>query len=543
MSRPRSCQNIKCPDCGGAVRKNGRRKGTTIARYVCLNEGDDAQCNRRFTDNTMFESRKDKKKVIPPPVTKEALDTEADVFIFTWAQNDTPVMRGFWNALTALQNYRDADLNVILGRYRNPTAIKANLSMSHQVWCKDVMPYMWNQRADICEGLQILGDIMVRPTAVRPLTGFESITGGIQSAILGHPKLAMQVIPTPQSELPKVLLTTGACTLKNYSDSKAGKKGEFHHTYGATIVEVAKDGTYFMRSINATKDGSFIDMDMEFHADGTVTPAGPAKAISMGDWHSGFTDPNVIKATFEGEDSMVAVLKPGIIIWDDLIDFYGRNHHHMLDPFIGAGKAAENGHNWNDMRAEVEFACAEVNDYTAIAEMLTGAPVQSVLKADNHGEAFSRYIRERNWKNDPQNAEFYLETALRMMKSTRMTKTGVQYTPALNVWLKELCPNAIILNRRDSYMVGDIECAYHGDIGPNGARGNIRSFAKIGVKTIINHAHTPGIEDGCYQGGTSTYTVLEYTKGPSSWMQVHTVIYANGKRALFTIVGPNWRHV
>ncbi len=71
----------------------------------------------------------------------------------------------------------------------------------------------------------------------------------------------------------------------------------------------------------------------------------------------------------------------------------------------------------------------------------------------------------------------------------------------------------------------------------------VRSFAEIGVKTIIKHGQSPGIEDGCYQGGTSTYTVLEYTKGPSSWMNTHTVIYANGKRALFTIVGPNWRHV
>jgi len=521
---------------------------------VCLNEGDDLQCKRRFTDNTMFKTREDKKKVIPPPVTKKALSKKADVFLFTWAQNDTPVMRGFWNALNALREYRSADLNVILGRYRNPTAIKGVLSKDEQTWTPDVIEYMWDKRADICGGLQILGDIMVRPTAVRPLTGFESITGGIQSAILGHPKLAMTVIPTPQGDRPKTLLTTGACTVANYSDSKAGKKGEFHHTYGATIVEVAKDGSYFMRSINATKDGSFIDMDMEFHADGTVTPAGRAKAISLGDWHSGFTDPNVIEATFgavkgknvsrENRDgSMVAVLKPEIIFWDDLTDFYGRNHHHMLDPFVGAGKADGGDHNWDDMRAEIRTACEEVNYYTGIAELVTGTPVQSVIKADNHGEAFTRYIRERNWKSDPRNAEFYLETALRMMKRTEMTKIGVQYPAALKVWLEEFCPEAIILDRHSSFMVGDIECAFHGDIGLNGARGSIRGFAKIGVKTIIGHGHSPGIENGCYQNGTSTYTTLDYTRGPSSWMQTHTVIYANNKRALFTIVGPNWRHV
>jgi hypothetical protein len=62
------------------------------------------------------------------------------------------------------------------------------------------------------------------------------------------------------------------------------------------------------------------------------------------------------------------------------------------------------------------------------------------------------------------------------------------------------------------------------------------AFSKIGVKTIIQHAHTPGIVDGCYQGGTSTYLELEYNRGPSSWAQTHCVIYANGKRALYTII-------
>jgi len=551
MSRPRSCTDVQCPDCGGPVRKNGRRKGTDIARYNCVNEGDDADCNRRFTDNTMFLSRKDKKKVAQPPVTKDALSTETDVFIFTWAQNDTKVMKGFWKALNALREYRDADLNVILGRYRNPTAIRALQTRETAKWAKAVRPYQWNKRANVCKGLQVLGDINVRPTAVTPLTGFESITGSVNSAILGHPKLCMEVVPVPQGIRPKTLLTTGACTVANYSDSKAGKKGEFHHTYGATIVEVAKDGSYFMRSINATKDGSFIDMDMQFNTDGTVEPAGRALAISLGDWHSGFTDPNVISATFGAVmgsenvnkiryDSMVAVLKPKVILWDDLIDFYGRNHHHLLDPFIAAGKAGDK--KWDDLRAEVKGACEEVNYYTELAEVAIGEEVTSVLKADNHGDAFTRYIRERNWKTDPPNSAFYLETASRMMNSTHMTKIGVQYKQALAVWQEEWCPNAVILDRRSTYMVGDIECAYHGDIGPNGSRGNLKAFAKIGVKVIINHSHTPGIFNGAYQGGTSTYTVLDYTKGASSWQNAHTVVYANGKRAIYVIIGDQWRH-
>ena len=509
MSRPRSI-TIPCPDCGGPVRSQGKRRGTDIKRYVCLNEGDDKECNRRFTDNTMAVKRKDAHKNPPVTPTKEALATDTDVYIFTWSQNATPVHPGFWRALIALQNHRDADLNVIQGRYLNRTGMvdRAHSKFADLWWVE------------------------------------ETITRGM-SGILGHPKLAMKVIATPEGMPPKQLLTTGACTIANYTDSKAGMKGMHHHTLGATIVEVAPDGTFFMRQINATTDGSFIDKATQYNNDGTYEPAGRALAISLGDWHSGMTNPDVIAATFGIEDSdgsMVAVLKPKELFWDDLIDFYGRNHHHQFDPFIGIGKSDGGAHAWNDMRLEIEGALWEVDNYTKVAIEAAGGHVQSIVKADNHGEAFTRYMRERNWKNDPVNAEFYLETALKITQQTKMTKIGVQYPEALAVWGKELCPDAIFLTRHDRYAVADIECSFHGDIGPNGARGSINAFSKIGVKVIIGHTHTPGIENGAYQNGTSTYIPLGYTKGPSSWMNSHTVIYANGKRALITMVGNRWHH-
>ena len=35
----------------------------------------------------------------------------------------------------------------------------------------------------------------------------------------------------------KIMTTTGACTLANYTSSRAGAGGEFHHCYGVLIVE------------------------------------------------------------------------------------------------------------------------------------------------------------------------------------------------------------------------------------------------------------------------------------------------------------------
>ena len=81
----------------------------------------------------------------------------------------------------------------------------------------------------------------------------------------------------------------------------------------------------------------------------------------------------------------------------------------------------------------------------------------------------------------------------------------------------------------------------HGDKGPNGARGSRMNLRRIGVKSIIGHTHSCGIEEGCYQVGTSTALNLEYTSGPSSWLNTHCVVYASGKRSLINIIEGEWR--
>ena len=97
------------------------------------------------------------------------------------------------------------------------------------------------------------------------------------------------------------------------------------------------------------------------------------------------------------------------------------------------------------------------------------------------------------------------------------------------------------LERDESLVLGSVELSLHGDKGPNGARGSRSNLKRIGVKTIIGHSHSPGIDGGCYQTGTSTPLRLDYNKGPSSWLNCHCVLYANGKRSLLPIIDGEWR--
>lgn len=558
-----------CPDCGGPSRRNGKREGSNSERYQCKGVVPDTLCAtkpRRFTDKTKNTPRKGSGKLPkrPPVEVREELK-DTHVFIITYGQNATPVHEGFWAALNACVEHRNADLLVKQGRYRNPTTRKegrGQLQDSEPVgraidpdagkydpnddewWDERLLPYLWNKRKDLIPGkLTFLGKTNITPTAARPLSGMDSITGGA-SGIIAHPHLELRTIATPHQALPKTMATTGACTVKNYSESKTGEKGEFHHTIGARIVEI-RGNDFFTREINACEDGSFIDLIWEYRPDGTVRPAPPAEALSMGDWHSGFTCDKVIGATFTNEDNMFRVLRPKRLFWGDLLDQYGRNHHHRDDPFIAIAKERDTEFNRGDLMQEVRFACEEVNKYTEIASRQAGHRVESIIKCSNHDEALTRWVKEGDWKKDPENAEFYLETALRMARETSMSKGGHNYPQALHVWARELCPQAVLLDRSGpgaSYMVMEIECGMHGDVGPNGARGSAMNISKIGVKTIIEHSHTPHIVDGCYQSGTSTVLDLRYNRGPSSWMNTHTVVYGNGKRALLTVIEGQWHH-
>ena len=503
-----------CPKCsGGFLQKDGTviRAAGRKQQYLCR------ECHSK-TCNPMEDSS--------DTVKMKTSITKAKRYIITSAQNATPVHKKFWASIERYAKYNNAEIIVIPLRYKNPTSQWTEESKEHEWWDSKVLPYLFNGRQDI-GSIRVLGDIKVLPTAVTPLTGLDTISGEM-SGIVGHPKIQLTTIATPHHSRPKIMTTTGACTAKNYTDSKAGKKGEFHHSFGACVVEV-RGKTFHLRQINACDDGSFIDLDREYTAIGTKK-APRAEALVMGDTHVDFVDPAVVKATF-GEGGIVETLKPKRLVYHDLLDFYSRNHHHALDPFVAIAKQQSGRDN---VRDEVERAIAFVVQHQP-------PKTESVLVASNHNDALSRWLNEADWKKDSVNAEFYLETALAVCRSVKSTPHGSSRVHPFVYWCDKIAGNSIkSLGRDESYNVKGIELSLHGDKGSNGARGSAFGISKIGIKTIIGHSHSPNIRDGCYQTGTSTYLRLEYNSGPSGWLQSHVAIYGNGKRVLLNVIDGRW---
>lgn len=440
--------------------------------------------------------------------------TKPATYIVSWAQNATPVHGLF---LKALKHY-PGQLIVLAGRYKNPTSVWTKENEDDQWYAPELVQYLTEERRQLCPNLCLYGDVHVLPTAARPLSSFEVFCGG-NSAIFGHPKRALEVVPTA-TRMPRLLVTTGACTIANYTDSKAGKKGEAHHVLGALVVEVEADGTYHLRHVSAERDGSFIDLSTRYTAEG-AEPAPPALALTLGDVHVGQDDPAVIAATRQ----LVKQTQPKHLVLHDVLDFRSRNHHDKrlvqhLD------KLATRTH---IVRDEVGTAANALHDFAA-----WGKHTVWVIRS-NHDEALDRWLEECEPHKDPENAPYYFALWNRMCEYH--AKHGSWPNPfALEARRLGVSRRVRFLGRDQDVRIKGVSYGFHGDKGINGSRGTPHAYAKLGVKTVTGHTHTPRIVDGNYTAGVTARLDHGYNLLPSSWLNAHVLQYANGKRAMIVIV-------
>lgn len=457
--------------------------------------------------------------------------------VITSAQNATKVFRPFWKALRVYCEHNNAELIVIPYRYRNPTSFWSQSSKDQDWWDPIVCPYIKEDYVQLTDSLQLFGPVKTQPTASNPLSGYDTVSG-CDSAIFGHPKIQLTTIPTPSKTLPKIIATTGACTVENYTPTKAGFKGYFHHSIAAMIVEI-DENEFHLRHVHADENtGAFYDLD-KYYTSTKVKENQTIAGLVTGDTHAEFIDEAVKAATYTGEDSICNVLRPKQVVLHDLQDFYARNHHHRGDPFSLYSK-----HKFG--RNSVEEGLQASADFL---DNIIPKGITRVIVKSNHDEAFDRWLKEHEAGSDPENDKFYHYMMYHTYKSIKRTETGYSRMDPFKFWclnpdeypgLRNV-QDTLFLERDRSHTIERIEVGYHGDKGPNGGRGSAKSFSKIGPKTVIGHSHSPCIYEGVYQVGLSAMRHLEYVSGPSSWLQTHCIIYPDGKRTLINIINGKWR--
>jgi len=469
-------------------------------------------------------------KIDPPGAAPSKRIPKAKRYIVTYAQNATPVFEPF---LQSLKNYAvkiNARVVVIAGRYQNPTSVYSERMANDDWWDPSLDPYIYLGEHEINSGLAVFGDTSIQPTAVRPLSGFETHVRN-RSGIFGHPKQELVVIPTASREWPRILMSTGAVTVPNYTQSKAGKKGERSHTIGAAIIEV-DGGEFWLRHVTSDEQGCFQDLDSYCSPVG-VEPGPPIEALVCGDIHFDSINRAVDEATFSGDGSIVNTMRPRHIVYHDILSMSARPKYDGKK-LTTRYKAHVTGK--ESVRNEVLRVLDGLLCRTP--EWSTGHVVQS-----NHDKHLMHWLETADVKCDPENAVFYHETWLELLRGFNPASKDNWPLP-LEVWAKKMLGDEQplhFLHRDERLRIAGHECDFHGDGGPNGTRGTIGQFAKFGAKTVIGHSHTPGIRDGCMQVGVTGALDQHYNDRPSTWMHAHGILYNSGARTLVFFVGKKWR--
>ena len=491
-----------------------------------------------------------KERPVPEPAARPVADG-VQRFILTSAQDSTMIHEEF---LGNLEAYRDWFINlgspceIMIAGFTYNKSLFEDHTKRDPLWPARIKPYMVWERIRFADKVDFCAEMNTRPTAENPLSGFETYTKH-RWGIFPHPKVQLKSIPTMRDDPAKIIMSTGAVSRPNYVPLRAGIKAQFHHVIGAVLVEFDADGTFFCRHLIADENGDFYDLDRRVQKN-KVTAGNRVEAINWGDLHVAQIDPiasmlafgispedtkepDGMRVWYSGNPSstMLNSLKPKYQFFHDVSDFQARNHHNLKDPHVQFQL-------YMDHSTSVEAELLEVAGFIGLTERDW---CETIVVESNHDLALKRWLKESDYRYDPQNAVFFLKCQTAMYESIQAKIKGFSIFEWVVRQLKTSLTNVRFLKTDESFKVCDIEKGMHGHEGANGARGSLAAFAKMGSKATIGHMHSCGIQDGAYCAGTMSKLFLGYNTGLSSWSHSIVITYPSGKRTIVTLNNGKWR--
>jgi hypothetical protein len=229
---------------------------------------------------------------------------------------------------------------------------------------------------------------------------------------------------------------------------------------------------------------------------------------------------------------MLDELKPNTQFLHDVMEGASINHHE-----------AKNCHaKFKTYLRGLSSVAEEVKQTVAKVAAYDRTWCKTMVVDSNHDNWLMRWLQEHDYRNDPQNARFFLQAQDATYEA--MERGDDKFHVLEWAMQKFNCPKSIRFLRTDeSYIIcnGKIECGNHGHLGPNGARGTPQNLCKVGRRSNTAHTHSAGIFNGLWVAGTSTKLRWSYNLGPSSWSHSHVITYPSGQRTVCTMWAGKWR--
>ena len=381
----------------------------------------------------------------------------------------------------------------------------------------------------------MVADLIVPPQNVDPSTSRLEIsqTQLGKTIIFAHAKQRWKSAPKSMGgKYPRLLITTGACTLPNYNGTNdRGDNASWNHKYGFVVVDVVDSRRFFPRIVPAFKNGAFVDMGKLYIPNERPKRIG-VEAMVLGDIHYGDHDPLTIHANYE----MMEFFKPKNVFLHDAFNGHSMNPHEREDS-VKRAIAFKKGR--LDIKREFEEAYDEF-----VGNMVKDFPKTNFwFVYSNHSPDFiRRYLTSFQFAKEPWNdTEFVSHLRGALLREGDAIESGFEML-AEEYGRRKLPPNINFLSLKEGKRILGYELGAHGHKGANGARGSPENMRKGHGKGISGHTHSPDIKGDWTVVGTSSKIPLEYAEGqPGSQMPANAVIYNNGLSQLIPIIVGNWK--
>lgn len=499
---------------------DGINKGTYQPRYGLFNE---LRLKKFGVDHIMYEKvlrgiygnallKSSRYGFIQTDEYKDAIKRKVSIskekiYIITCAQNNTPAHKELFNNILRYMDYikqemkREVELLVVPIRYKNPTSVF--IDKEYERWDPVLLPYLIANDVSLNNEFVLLGSVKIQPTAVNPLQNVYQLGRG-KSIIVGHTK--QHLVCFNNGVNTSKAFTSGSITIENYTDSKTGKRGEFTHSLGFVIVDGNK-----ARYVSATKNGSFIDVNIEVTRD-NIKKTSEIEGIVLGDIHFGSENDKKYKMTKE----IIKNINPKYIVLHDVFD--GKT----ISPYRQKSLIELSMLKNSKMRLkdELDLVCKRL---VSLSDEFKNSKV--LIVKSNHDEFLDRWINNKLSDIDIDELYEYSELVIALLENK-------QKEDVLSVYFNKKYKrgNVVFLKRTDFMKIAGWLVSIHGDIGINGKKASISSFSKVASKIIIGHFHTPYRKDNIAAvGALQDQSIITYSKGLQTWDTAHVIIYKNGK--------------
>ena len=357
---------------------------------------------------------------------------------------------------------------------------------------------------------------LIHPAQKYPTTGLEEYAQDNDSLICASTKQSLTVVPRPRGKVPHGIYTTGTISFPNYSKTRVGCIATQDNKLGALVVEIPDSKNFFIRQVQWI-NGAFVDLGKKYTKHDIKSAK--CEAMVLGDLHLTEEDPKALLATY----SQFKKLCPRNIFIHDVLSNNSINHHERTN-YVNRAILPEA---FNTLEKELAYGKTKLNE---IREKLPST-TNIYIVPSNHDDFIAKFCNDGDFIKDPANSIMGAKCFICLAKKEN----------PLEVFLN--VPGVTFLKKGSSLKIEGWECAEHGHLGINGARGTARSYTKSHGRAFIGHSHTPKIVSSVWQVGTLSKLTLPYTSGASSWMHANGVIYEGGHAQMLIFVGEKWHDI